>query len=81
MLGAEHCWHAICTRDATQDGAFVFAYTAPGFIAAPAARRGDPSVTTSAFMPSRATLPPPVSARANAARRMGKAQQSISTPW
>lgn len=35
MLDAEHCWHAICTRDATQDGAFVFAVRSTGIYCRP----------------------------------------------
>jgi AraC family transcriptional regulator of adaptative response/methylated-DNA-[protein]-cysteine methyltransferase len=35
MLDAEHCWHAICTRDATQDGAFVFAVHSTGIYCRP----------------------------------------------
>lgn len=35
MLDAEQCWHAVCTRDAAQDGRFVFAVHSTGIYCRP----------------------------------------------
>lgn len=69
MLDTEQCWHAVCNRDATQDGAFVFAVHSTGIYCRPScpARRpkrdnvsfyADPdSAATAGFRPCKRCSP------------------------